>query len=112
MTTNTTVAPPGDNAPLKDGLSLRGVTKRFGTLTANDHIDHILAVGEHLRSPLRHDGIGEAETRQKAGLQVSGVQRPAEEPSPVRTTGSYPSLGKCCVNFAGLCAPAPPTGGK
>ena len=39
MTTNTTVAPPGDNAPLKDGLSLRGVTKRFGTLTANDHID-------------------------------------------------------------------------
>ena len=59
MTTNTTVAPPGDNAPLKDGLSLRGVTKRFGTLTANDHIDLDIVPGR-IHCLLGENGAGKS----------------------------------------------------
>lgn len=59
MTTNTTVAPPGDNAPLKKGLSLRGVTKRFGTLTANDHIDLDIVPGR-IHCLLGENGAGKS----------------------------------------------------
>ena len=45
--------------PLESGLSLRGVTKRFGTLTANDHIDLDMVPGR-IHCLLGENGAGKS----------------------------------------------------
>ncbi|WP_203566913.1 ABC transporter ATP-binding protein [Aestuariimicrobium ganziense] len=56
----TTTAPIGSAAdPAPQGLSLRGITKRFGTLTANDHIDLDIVPGR-IHCLLGENGAGKS----------------------------------------------------
>ena len=64
MTTSTDASSPtGAHAtqapPLADGLSLRGITKRFGALTANDHIDLDITPGR-IHCLLGENGAGKS----------------------------------------------------
>ena len=66
-TTGTTAAPDRADAPggasgappLTNGLSLRGITKRFGALTANDHIDLDIVPGR-IHCLLGENGAGKS----------------------------------------------------
>lgn len=57
--TSATTQESGVAAPVAEGLSLRGITKRFGTLTANDHIDLDIVPGR-IHCLLGENGAGKS----------------------------------------------------
>ena len=71
--------------PLESGLSLRGVTKRFGTLTANDHIDLDMVPGR-IHCLLGENGAGKSTTVKL----LSGLIRPSA--GAIRARASVPSV--------------------
>ena len=95
MTTNTTAAPPGDRAPVKEGLSLRGVTKRFGTLTANDHIDLDIVPGR-IHCLLGENGAGKSTLMNilygllpsdEGSVYIDGVEQHFDNPKQAMAAG-------------------------
>ena len=92
---NTTAVPPGDRAPVKEGLSLRGVTKRFGTLTANDHIDLDIVPGR-IHCLLGENGAGKSTLMNilygllpsdEGSVYIDGVEQHFDNPKQAMAAG-------------------------
>ena len=76
-------------------LELRGITKRFGALTANDHIDLTVESGE-IHALVGENGagkstlikiIGGAVAPDRGEVRLDGVPLPAGDPLAVRRRG-------------------------
>jgi simple sugar transport system ATP-binding protein len=81
--------------PVADGLSLRGITKRFGTLTANDHIDLDIVPGR-IHCLLGENGAGKSTLMNilyglleadEGTISIDGVEQHFDNPKQAMAAG-------------------------
>lgn len=89
------VTPDTGAPPVSDGLSLRGITKRFGTLVANDHIDLDIVPGR-IHCLLGENGAGKTTlmnqlygllTPDEGTVSVDGVEQHFANPKQAMGAG-------------------------